>query len=64
VLARRMVEVATRYGPIAVKVAMDGDAVRNAAPEYEACAAAARAHGVPVKVVYAAALGAYERDAR
>jgi uncharacterized protein (TIGR00299 family) protein len=61
VLARRTVQVATRFGNIPVKVALDGDTVRNAAPEYEACAAAARAHDVPVKVVYAAALGAYER---
>jgi uncharacterized protein (DUF111 family) len=43
-----------------VKVALDGDAVRNAAPEYEACAAAAKAHGVPVKTVFAAAIMAYE----
>ena len=49
VLARRTVEVATRYGTIPVKVALDGDAVRNAAPEYEACAAAAKRYDVPVK---------------
>jgi pyridinium-3,5-bisthiocarboxylic acid mononucleotide nickel chelatase len=59
VLARRSVDVATRYGTVAVKLAVDGDIVRNAAPEYEACAAAARAHGVPVKLVYAAALAAW-----
>jgi uncharacterized protein (TIGR00299 family) protein len=55
VLARRIVEVATRYGAIPVKVAGD-----NAAPEYEACATAAKQHGVPVKAVFAAALAAYE----
>jgi len=59
VLARSMREVATPYGPIAVKVAADGDVVLNAAPEFEACAAAARAHGVPVKLVFAAALAAF-----
>jgi hypothetical protein len=60
VLARRIVQVDTRYGRIPVKVALDGDTVLNSAPEYEACAAAARAHGVPVKAVFAAALVAYE----
>jgi len=60
VLARRTVEVATRYGTIAVKVASDGASIENAAPEYEACAAAARQHGVPVKLVYAAALAAFD----
>ncbi len=59
VLTRKMVEVETRYGLIPVKVALDGDVVRNAAPEYEACAKAARVHGVPVKLVLAAALTAY-----
>jgi uncharacterized protein (TIGR00299 family) protein len=59
VLVRQIVEVQTRYGRIPVKVALDGTVVRNAAPEYEACAAAARAHGVPVKLVFAAALAAY-----
>jgi hypothetical protein len=43
-----------RYGRIPVKVAMDGTTVVNAAPEYEACAAAAREHGVPVKLVFSA----------
>ncbi|MBV8758323.1 MAG: nickel pincer cofactor biosynthesis protein LarC [Deltaproteobacteria bacterium] len=60
VLARRIVEVQTRFGPIPVKVALEGDAVRNAAPEYDACVAAAKAHAVPVKTVFAAAIMAYE----
>jgi len=60
VLARQTVEVVTRFGPIPVKIALDGDAVRNAAPEYEACAAAAKRFNVPVKTVYAAAIMAYE----
>ncbi len=64
VLARKSIAVETRYGTIPVKVALDGEAVRNASPEYEACAAAARAHGVPVKDVFAAALVAYESGRR
>ncbi|HEX5061546.1 MAG TPA: nickel pincer cofactor biosynthesis protein LarC [Kofleriaceae bacterium] len=60
VLARQMVEVDTRYGKIPVKVAMDGNIVVNAAPEFEACASAARQHGVPVKLVFSAALAAYD----
>jgi uncharacterized protein (TIGR00299 family) protein len=60
VLERRFVEVDTRYGRIPVKVALDAGMVVNAAPEYEACAAAARHHGVPVKLVFSAALAAYD----
>jgi uncharacterized protein (DUF111 family) len=55
-----MVEVITRFGPIAIKLASDRGVVVNAAPEYEACAAAARHHGVPVKLVFSAALAAYD----
>jgi uncharacterized protein (TIGR00299 family) protein len=62
ILARTIREVATPYGAIAVKVACDGDAVMNVAPELDACVAAARRHGVPVKLVYAAALAAYEAE--
>ncbi|HEX3766624.1 MAG TPA: LarC family nickel insertion protein [Kofleriaceae bacterium] len=64
VLARTTREVATPYGPIPVKVAAHGDAIWNAAPEFEACAAAARHHGVPVKRVFAAALAAFEAGER
>ena len=46
---------------IPIKVAADGDTVLNAAPEYEVCAAAAKQHGVPVKLVFAAALAAFDR---
>src|SRR4029079_7077133 len=60
VLARTIREVETPFGRIPVKVAADGDTVWNAAPEFEACAAAARQHGVPVKRVFAAALAAFE----
>lgn len=59
VLARSHVTVSTPFGEIPIKLARDGEAIRNAAPEYEACAAAARQHGVPVKLVYAAALAAF-----
>ena len=59
-LARQSTEVTTRYGAIPIKLAMQGDVVLNAAPEYEACAAAAKVHGVPVKLVFAAALAAYD----
>jgi uncharacterized protein (TIGR00299 family) protein len=56
---RRILEVHTPYGAIAIKVA-DGDGLPpNVAPEYEACRAAAEAHAVPVKQVYAAAIAAY-----
>lgn len=60
ILARSIREVATPYGAIAVKVAADGDTIMNAAPELDACVAAARRHGVPVKLVFAAAQAAFE----
>ncbi len=61
-LERSFVDVTTRFGVIPMKIARDGNLVINAAPEYEACAKAAKAHDVPVKVVYAAALAAFDRD--
>lgn len=61
-LERSFVDVTTRFGVISMKIARDGNLVINAAPEYEACAKAAKAHDVPVKVVYAAALAAFDRD--
>jgi uncharacterized protein (TIGR00299 family) protein len=57
--ARRMVEVTTAYGPIALKVA-DGDSLpANVAPEFEQCRVAAERAGVPIKQVFSAAIAAY-----
>lgn len=55
---RRMLEVATPFGRIPVKVA-DGDGLRpTVTPEFDACREAALAHQVPVKEVFAAAIAA------
>jgi uncharacterized protein (DUF111 family) len=57
VLERRMVDVETPYGTVPVKVSGEGGEAWNAAPEYEVCHRLARERGVPVKLVYLAALG-------
>ncbi|MGB8215196.1 MAG: nickel pincer cofactor biosynthesis protein LarC [Anaerolineales bacterium] len=48
--------VDTPYGPIRVKVATLPDGTSKRAPEYEDCKQAARAHAVPLRDVYEAAL--------
>ena len=60
-LHRRIVEVTTPWGAIAVKVSGRGVENENVAPELEACRAVARVHGVPLKRVYAEAVAAYFR---
>ncbi len=62
ILHREIVQVETPYGEISVKIARlakDGPLVQ-AAPEYRDCKAAAEKAGVPLKVVYKAALAAGE----
>ncbi len=60
VLARDRVTVETEHGPIAIKLARGPDgAVWNAAPEHDACVAAAARTGAPLKDVYAAAIAAW-----
>ena len=59
VLQREIVEVATQYGPVRVKIGKRADAVLNAAPEFEDCRRIARERGVAVKEVVAAALAAW-----
>jgi len=61
-LERRLVEVATEWGSVHVKVAMRGADEFNVAPEFDDCRALAEKHGVPVKRVMEAALQAYRRD--
>jgi uncharacterized protein (TIGR00299 family) protein len=57
---RRMVMVMTRYGELPVKVAEGPYGPAQVKPEFDACLAAARAHGVPVREVIHAAMVAAE----
>ncbi len=54
-LARSVVTVATRFGEIPVKVGVHAGIVVSAKPEHDACAAAARCHGVTIATVIDAA---------
>jgi len=58
-LPRHWVEVGTRFGLLPVKVSTEGGGTEHAKPEFDPCLRAARAHGVPVRVVVAEALAAY-----
>jgi uncharacterized protein (TIGR00299 family) protein len=55
---RRAGTVRTRFGEIAVKIAEGPFGPAQIKPEWDACAEAARRHGVPVKEVIAAVLAA------
>jgi hypothetical protein len=59
-LERTLVEVPTTGGPIRIKVATRGNAVVNAAPEFEDCLRVARATGAPLKDVQAEAVAAWQ----
>jgi uncharacterized protein (TIGR00299 family) protein len=61
-LERVFVTVETEFGTIAVKVARREGHVVNATPEYDDCHTAALTHGVPLRVVQEAALGAFRRS--
>lgn len=58
-LERELVEVATRYGAVRVKVGRLAGELMGAHPEYEDCAARARERGVAVKEVMADALAVW-----
>ncbi len=60
-LAREFVRVTTEYGDVRMKVSKLGDAVVNAAPEYEDCRAIAEKQGVPLKTVLAAAAFEFQK---
>lgn len=61
-LARRMATAVTPWGEVPVKLALAGDRVLRRVPEFEPCAALARAAGVPVRDVLAAAGGVVDED--
>ena len=58
-LERRHETVQTKWGPVRVKLGLRGDAVLNAAPEFEDCRAIAAQAKVPLKDVQAAASAAW-----
>jgi len=57
-LERAFREVQTPFGPVPVKLGLRGGEVINAWPEYDACRAVAERAGVPLKVIWSAALAA------
>ena len=60
-LARRFVQVSTRFGEVAIKLGeLEGKTV-NAQPEFEDCRVLAARAGVAVKDVLSAAVAAYEK---
>jgi len=59
-LEREWHRVETDYGLVRVKAGRLNHEIVNVAPEYEDCVRLARDHGVPAKVVYEAALVAFE----
>jgi len=61
-LERRLVEVATEWGAVRVKVGLRGDEEFNVAPEFDDCRRLAEKNEVPVKRVLEAALQAYRRE--
>jgi len=63
-LTRGFDTVDTPYGPIRIKLGRKGKAVVTSSPEFADCQAAAKAHGVPVKEVMAAAMLSYRQGRR
>jgi uncharacterized protein (DUF111 family) len=55
---RRVVSVETPYGSIRVKISEGPFGPPQVKPEFDDCASGAKAHGVPVREVIAAALTA------
>lgn len=54
-LKRKVIEVATDWGPVRVKVGTGEGKLMSVSPEFEDCRNIARSHKVPLKLVYDAA---------
>jgi uncharacterized protein (TIGR00299 family) protein len=61
-LERRMIEVATEWGTVRVKIGSRKGEELNVAPEFDDCRQLAEKNAVPVKRVLEAALQAYRRE--
>jgi uncharacterized protein (TIGR00299 family) protein len=64
VLDRELQEVETPHGRVRIKVAQRDGKVINAQPEFEDCRALAAQHRVPIKLVQAEAIAAYQQLAQ
>ncbi|MDP2210844.1 MAG: nickel pincer cofactor biosynthesis protein LarC [Candidatus Aquicultor sp.] len=62
VVERELLEVDTAFGGVRVKVGRQQGRVTSVAPEFDDCRAAAQAHAVPLKDVFAAAQKAARRQ--
>jgi uncharacterized protein (TIGR00299 family) protein len=58
---RELITVGTEYGAVQVKIAQAADGTVNVAPEYDDCRRVARERGVPLKLIYQAAIAAARR---
>ncbi len=56
---RELCDVTTEFGTLTIKVSRSSHGPPQIKPEFDSCAAAARQHQVPVRVVLQAALAAY-----
>ena len=54
-LSRKIIEAATQWGPVKVKLGTGGGDLLTVSPEFEDCRAIARANDVPLRRVYDAA---------
>jgi len=61
-LTRRSKIVKTSFGPVRIKIAGEGERVYTASPEHGDCRQLAAQHGVPLKMVYAAAMAAWKTE--
>lgn len=59
-LQRRFETVATEFGEVTLKLGLKGDAVVQAAPEFESCRAVAEKSGQPLRAIYEAALRVWD----
>jgi uncharacterized protein (TIGR00299 family) protein len=62
ILERHHEAVTTPYGEIAVKIGILAGKTLQQSPEFSSCAEAAERHGVPVRLVYQAALAALGKN--
>ncbi|MGA3089337.1 MAG: nickel pincer cofactor biosynthesis protein LarC [Terriglobales bacterium] len=63
-LSRRWETVATKWGPVRIKIASMNGSISNYAPEYEDCRALAESQQVPLRAVIEEAVQGYLRGSR